>query len=86
MKLFQNGHVKPEQFAPTEMPMEFHLNSCGIEVLGIEQDGVTMRQLRITHVSGMPLTFVLTLPEKAANAIGRQLTGSQLVVVDEISE
>lgn len=64
------------------MPMELHLNSCAVEVLDFEQGGEPMKQLRITHASGLlPLTLVMVMPEEAAQNVAKQLSGAQVVPI-----
>lgn len=63
-------------------PIEINLDGCGIDVLEAKtESGQIHRQLRITHASGLlPVTLVLTLPERSAMNVGRKLCGSKLLV------
>lgn len=63
------------------MPVEVNLNSCAIDVVPFTQEGQAMKQVRITHMSGLPVTLVMLLTEEGAQAIAKQLTGASPVVI-----
>lgn len=62
-------------------PIEVHLNSCAIDVFDLEQNGEKMKQVRITHTSGVPVTLVLLLTEQGARAVAAQLRGDKPILL-----
>jgi hypothetical protein len=63
------------------MPIEINLNSCAVDIIPVNQNGQAMKQVRITHMSGVPVTLVMLLTEEGANAIAKELTGGSPVVI-----
>jgi hypothetical protein len=63
------------------MPIEINLNSCAVDVVPISQNGETLKQVRITHMSGIPVTLVMLLTEEGAKAVAQQLYGASPVVI-----